>query len=182
MSDEHLDPRMEDLFREAQGREDVFRFHRLLRDVASEVEAREVAGTPVIPLWRRPAVRWVVAAAVVAIAVVGIALPYLTHPDMDQLAMTYARASEAQVRGEGGATDALANVREALLAHDPDRALDLMKAAEPASACDTARLQWFTALARLMQHKESAARTELEKVKGSGCQEKDLARELLEEL
>lgn len=76
MSTEGTDPRLEALLREAYAREDVYRFRQVLREVATEVEARQGAEeTPVIPLWRRPALRWMAAAAVLALAVLSVYRP-----------------------------------------------------------------------------------------------------------
>ncbi|MCB0810761.1 MAG: hypothetical protein KDB96_15900, partial [Flavobacteriales bacterium] len=71
MSTEGTDPRLEAFLREAYAREDVYRFRQVLREVATEVEARQGAEeTPVIPLWRRSGVRMLLAAVVLALVVV----------------------------------------------------------------------------------------------------------------
>ena len=64
----------------------------------------------------------------------------------------------------------------------PDEALQLLKEVPASVTCDKARVHWYTALALLMQKQKDQARSELEEVLVSGCQEKVLARELLEEL
>ncbi len=184
MSEEQLDPRMEALFREAQGREDVYRFRQVLREVAAEVEARERdEEISVIPIWRRPAVRLMLAASVVALVVLAVTIPYFTGTDHVRLAVAYAERSDVQVRGSTGDVDELwSDVRAALVEQRPADALSLLKQAVPVEICDQVRRDWFTALALLMQGREQDARKELDAVATSGCQEKALARELLRDL
>ena len=164
MSTEGTDPRLEAFLREAYAREDVYRFRQVLREVATEVEARQGAEeTPVIPLWRRPALRWMAAAAVLALA--------------------YAERSDLQVRGADPRTNAAwSEVRQALLEQRAEDALALLEQVPAPERCDSTRVHWYTALALLLQDKEREAREQLEEVSASGCQEKTLARDLLKEL
>ncbi|MBK6894912.1 MAG: hypothetical protein IPH00_17735 [Flavobacteriales bacterium] len=92
-----LDPKVEALFKEAQGREDVFRFRQVLRDVAAEVEAREE--TPVISIARNRTWTWLAVAASLALLVT-IGVPFFRGPDMNALAMAYAETTTPLVRGE----------------------------------------------------------------------------------
>lgn len=183
MSEETTDPRMEQFLHEAYTREDVHRFRQVLREVATEVEARHgVEGVPVLLLWRKPVVRWMAAAAVVALLVTA-ALPYLTAVDQVQLALDYTERSEGQLRGENTPSDApWADVRRALVEKRPGDALQLLQDIPAFGACDQAKVLWYTALAFLMQEQKDLARHELERVMRSGCQEKVLARELLDAL
>ncbi|MEZ4808249.1 MAG: tetratricopeptide repeat protein [Flavobacteriales bacterium] len=183
MSEESTDPRMEQFLRDAFAQEDVHRFRQVLREVATDVEARHGADeAPVIPLWRKPVVRWMAAAAVVALLVTA-ALPYLSPVDQVQLALDYTERSEGQLRGANPSVDAQwAEVRKALHEKRPDDALQLLQEIPASGTCDQARVHWYTALAQLMQEQKDQARAELEQVLASGCQEKVLARELLDEL
>ena len=184
MSTEGTDPRLEAFLREAYAREDVYRFRQVLREVATEVEARQGAEeTPVIPLWRRPGVRMLLAAVVLALVVVTVAVPYLTRTDTTQLALAYAERSDLQVRGADPRTNAAwSEVRQALLEQRAEDALALLEQVPAPERCDSTRVHWYSALALLLQDKEREAREQLEEVSASGCQEKTLARDLLKEL
>lgn len=72
MSEEPLDTRMEALFRAAQGRADVYRFQQVLREVASEVEARnDDKESRVIPIDRGRWKWWAAAASVAVLIGIG---------------------------------------------------------------------------------------------------------------
>jgi len=183
---EELDPRIEALFMEAQGREDVFRFRRMLGEVAASVEASE-AETRVIPIERGANWKWLAAAASIAVLVtVGIAL-FDREPDFGVLAMSYAVNTAPLTRGDANGQPsslelAFDEARTAILEGRAEQALAVLETTTPVATCDIVRKQWLLGLAYLAHQGSDAAKQEIQTVANSGCQDKDAARELLKKL
>jgi len=182
---EELDPNMEALFKEAQSREDVFRFRQVLREVASEVEAREE--TPVISIARKTNWKWLALAASVALLLtVGVAL-FGEDPNAEKLAMVYAEGTTTMTRGEGGAEPTAHELlfdeaRSAILNGDALAALTALEVSQPEAKCDKVRKQWLMGLAYLLGKRVTEAEREFQVVANSGCQDKESAKKLLKEL
>lgn len=183
MNEQGMDPRMEALFREAQGREDVYRFRQVLNAVAAKVEAEEGAkDVPVVPLrggWRIWG--WLAAASVLLFFAAG--LYFMRGPAPEQLAMDYARMSVPAVRGDEAVPysgDALLDSALArILEGRPQEALTLLAAHTPADAALVCKRDWLRALATLQQGDEQQARPLIDRVIGAQCYpEAGLAKEL----
>ena len=182
---EQVDPRTEQLMREAFAREDVHRFRQLLGDVAARVEKEHVVDDgKVIPIGRKLGWGWIAAAASVAL-VVTIAINQWVRPDYKQLAydaaLPHTRGTEplAYYCGEAVLDSAMFQVRKL----DPQAALDQLRAYDPTDAQMICRRDWVKALALLMQEKTDEAEVLLRSVAGSACvSEKGYAEGLLEDI
>ncbi|MBK9060255.1 MAG: hypothetical protein IPL81_10410 [Flavobacteriales bacterium] len=179
-----LDPKVEALFKEAQGREDVFRFRQVLRDVAAEVEAREE--TPVISIARNRTWTWLAVAASLALLVT-IGVPFFRGPDMNALAVAYAETTRPLVRGEddGNASSlsqSYEEARKAIIEGRTEQAIAALQATAPIAKCDSIRKQWLLGLAYLHEGHRADATQEIQAVANSGCQDKEAAKKLLKKL
>lgn len=166
------------------------------RDLVSRVSADQETGagtggasalkpSPVINIRRNWT--WMAAAASILLVLSVGVIQYLRAPEPETLALAYAERTTTSVRGDDhGAILALqqafADARTALLEKRPADALNILGEQHPVTSCDVARKQWLSALALLMGPRLKEAERELERVTSSGCQDKDAARELLEEL
>lgn len=182
---EELDPRMEALMREAAGREDVYRFRQVLRDVAAEVEAREGRERGrVIPIGRKTGWVWMAAAASAAL-VATIAIAQWLRPDHEQLAyqasMPHTRGDDALTyySGESLLDSAMYQVRT----RHPEAAIMLLKGYAVKDPQRDCQRDWVKALALLMQEKTDEAEVLLKSVVGSTCSsESGYAEDLLKEI
>lgn len=184
MSEEPLDTRMEALFRAAQGREDVYRFQQVLREVASEVEARnDDKESRVIPINRDRWKWWAAAASVAVLLGVG-GLIMRFSGNADRMALAQVEGYTWQVRGDGTAdafNTAMTQARELVLEGKPGDAVAFLANLE-ATGCPEAERRWLLGAARILSGDHTSAKGDLEFAQQAGCAISPKAKALLAEL